>query len=331
MTYVEIKNKLLNTDYFIDNEYLDLYCALVSSNWNSLKIKGKTQKHHILPRSYYKIVGEKLDNSANNIVNLLFADHLLAHLYLYKCTIAELKIDMIYAAIKMSGNPAQLDIDLKNSYAYKVYQQEYEQMCNQLIKYNINKEELYNYYINENHTISQTAKHFNCSDMTISLNLQYYNIYKINKLARDSISKEDLYQRYIINDESRESICKDLKIGTTSFKKLCRKYDIHKNNFCTITKEQLRDYYITQKHSPEETAKYFNVSRVKIDYLIKRYDLRKNTRCNSIFYTLDFEEVLNTYKKLKSIKATAEYYNINKNNFYAAFRKEIKKHENNDL
>ena len=43
MTYTKIKNKLLNTGYFIDNDYLDLYCSLISSNWNSLKIKGKTQ------------------------------------------------------------------------------------------------------------------------------------------------------------------------------------------------------------------------------------------------------------------------------------------------
>lgn len=328
MSYTKIKEKLLKTTYFIDNEFLDLYCSLIYSNLNTNKVRCKTQKHHILPKCYFKLLDEEIDNSSNNLVNLLFVDHLLAHFYLYKCTSGELKIFMAFAVIKMSGNPHHLNIDLKDSYAYILYQREYEQMCKCLVQYIIDKDDLYNYYIVEKHTLKETAQHFGCSSNTIVLNIQYYNIYKINKCARTSISKEELYQRYIIDNESRDSICKDLKISSTSFKNLCKKYAICKNNFCNITKEQLINYYITQKHSPEETAKYFNVSRVKIDSLIKRYDLRKNVRCDYIFYKLDFMEVLEVFKRLKSIKATADYYGIDRGRFYYAFRKEMKNYEN---
>ena len=53
-----LKEKLLKTGYFIDNEYLDDYINLVVTppNTNSLDY---TEIHHILQKQYFKIINIK--------------------------------------------------------------------------------------------------------------------------------------------------------------------------------------------------------------------------------------------------------------------------------
>ena len=67
------KEKLLATNCFIDNEYLDEYLKLIDSS------TAGTEVHHILPRSYFKDLGISVDNSEQNLVQLSFADHCKAH------------------------------------------------------------------------------------------------------------------------------------------------------------------------------------------------------------------------------------------------------------
>ena len=45
------KQELLNTDYFIDNEYLDQYLKLTKINSNAKYL----ERHHILPKAYYRL------------------------------------------------------------------------------------------------------------------------------------------------------------------------------------------------------------------------------------------------------------------------------------
>lgn len=82
----KIKEILLNTKYFIDNEWLNKYCELIENNRNTKKEKYKTQKHHIIPKCYYNMNKIEIDNSKENLVNLLYKDHILAHYYLCLCT-----------------------------------------------------------------------------------------------------------------------------------------------------------------------------------------------------------------------------------------------------
>lgn len=49
MTETELKNKLLETGIFIDNEWLDKYVELVVSNQGTSYTRFKTQNHHIIP------------------------------------------------------------------------------------------------------------------------------------------------------------------------------------------------------------------------------------------------------------------------------------------
>lgn len=83
---MELKRKLLQLNIVEDNEYLDKYCELVESNKETKYIKGKTHKHHIIPKSYYKINNIDMNNSKDNLVNLLFKNHILAHYYLSLCS-----------------------------------------------------------------------------------------------------------------------------------------------------------------------------------------------------------------------------------------------------
>ena len=83
-----LKQKLLNTGLFLDNEYLDEYINLVLSNNITI---GYTEKHHILQRNYFKKNGLPLDNSPDNLITLSYCDHCKAHWLLYFCTTDYLK------------------------------------------------------------------------------------------------------------------------------------------------------------------------------------------------------------------------------------------------
>lgn len=83
---MNFKQFLLDLDLVEDNNYLTLYCDLIENNKDNKAQLYKTQRHHIIPRCYYKTAGLPLDNSPDNIVNLDFKNHVLAHLLLFKCS-----------------------------------------------------------------------------------------------------------------------------------------------------------------------------------------------------------------------------------------------------
>ena len=80
-----LKIKLLQLGIVEDNQYLNKYCQLIVNNKNTNHEKGKTNKHHIIPKNYYKTRNIPIDDSNDNLVNLLFKDHVLAHYYLALC------------------------------------------------------------------------------------------------------------------------------------------------------------------------------------------------------------------------------------------------------
>lgn len=80
------KQQLLDLGIFVDNEFLDLYVLLINNNYNTKKQAFKTQRHHIIPKYYYKSQNINVDNSDSNMVNLLYKDHILAHYYLSLCS-----------------------------------------------------------------------------------------------------------------------------------------------------------------------------------------------------------------------------------------------------
>lgn len=83
---MNLADKLKNIDSFIDNEFFSLYCSLIENNLLTSCKRGITQRHHIIPRYYFKRLNLPVDNSKENLVNLQYKDHILAHYYLSLCS-----------------------------------------------------------------------------------------------------------------------------------------------------------------------------------------------------------------------------------------------------
>ena len=100
----DLKNKLLSIDVFENNEFLDKYCELICKNRNTQKECGITEKHHIIPRLYFLANNLRVDNSKNNLVNLTYKDHILAHYYLCLFVRDELILSKAIYAFMMLTN-----------------------------------------------------------------------------------------------------------------------------------------------------------------------------------------------------------------------------------
>jgi hypothetical protein len=70
---------LQQSDIFIPSKYMDRYNKIITRAIGRPKLKGITEAHHIIPKS----MGGTDDDQ--NIVNLTFREHYLAHLILTKC------------------------------------------------------------------------------------------------------------------------------------------------------------------------------------------------------------------------------------------------------
>lgn len=110
----ELKTKLLSLGIVKENEYLDFYCTLIENNLNTIYEKRKTERHHIIPKGYFKYNNLDSDDSSNNLVNLTHFDHCLAHYYLCNCTIGKLKYSNEHAFIKMVNIKSRFDFNLED-------------------------------------------------------------------------------------------------------------------------------------------------------------------------------------------------------------------------
>ena len=116
----ELKNILLDTGYFEDNEYLTAYVELVSKD--TIDTSGYSEKHHVIPVAVYNYGNKCKSNtkarkiadtdSKNYTVLLLYKDHVLAHYFLYFCTTGMVKKAMGRAIICMLGNFGVDKLDL---------------------------------------------------------------------------------------------------------------------------------------------------------------------------------------------------------------------------
>lgn len=103
----------MNTKYFEDNDFLKSYVELIISNMDTPKKRFFTESHHIIQKAYFKDIGIKdnsIINSSDNLVNLTYRDHILAHYYLYHCSINEhIKQSNLIALINMTNEKKHLD------------------------------------------------------------------------------------------------------------------------------------------------------------------------------------------------------------------------------
>lgn len=83
---LDIYNTLKTQKYFIDNEYLQKYCQVIERNRRTPVRARVTHKHHIVPKCWFKLTNSEINNELNNLVNLPYREHFLAHYYLCLCT-----------------------------------------------------------------------------------------------------------------------------------------------------------------------------------------------------------------------------------------------------
>lgn len=298
----EIKNNLIKIG-FVDNGYIDKYCELIENNENTKKEKYKTQSHHIIPKCYFKIVNQKIDNSPGNKVNLLYKDHILAHYYLCLCSSDLYKEKLIFSFIRMtfqSINKIQ-DFNFKNLYYYQILYEENSRLLGK-----INKNNFINMYKNKSEDEiknildkkSRSAKKFYSS-----LNIEEKNL--INKKRIDSIRNMSLDKK-----EKRNERIKNTKANfTKEYKKeigrkinLSRGFESFEDICKRISKQDLYNYYIIENHSKENTEKFFNVKDTLFCKLLNFYNIHK---FKSHFYIknkfkeleLKKEEIINLYLK----------------------------------
>ena len=88
---LDLKQTLVNLKGFEDNEFLDQYCILIERHARTSKRARVTNAHHIIPKSWFKINNQEIDNSLINLVNLPYREHVLAHYYLCLCTVGKLQ------------------------------------------------------------------------------------------------------------------------------------------------------------------------------------------------------------------------------------------------
>jgi hypothetical protein len=79
-----MRDYLLSTGLYYDNEYLTKYVALCANPQN--KENSLYEKHHIISRATSKILGEPENNAESNLVSLDVQNHCLAHYYLALCS-----------------------------------------------------------------------------------------------------------------------------------------------------------------------------------------------------------------------------------------------------
>lgn len=118
LNYKEI---LLSKNIVLDNAYLDKYVNLIETNLDRKKQLYETQLHHIIPQPYYKHNKLSIDNSKDNLVNLLFVDHLKAHYYLYKCSADKASQKANEWALKMLIECNNIDIKMQEEEIQKCY------------------------------------------------------------------------------------------------------------------------------------------------------------------------------------------------------------------
>lgn len=120
---------MLSTGLFEENDFFNKYCDLIEQNETTKKQRYKTQKHHIIPVVVYKIFNMDGVNKADNLVNLLYKDHILAHYYLALCAKQEsFRYKMTIAIQFILGNAKHFTNNLDELTHYLTELSEYQRL-----------------------------------------------------------------------------------------------------------------------------------------------------------------------------------------------------------
>lgn len=153
----------------------------------------------------------------------------------------------------------------------------------------ITKESLVYQYITLNKTQQECANYFNCSRVTIKRLVNKFEIKKEKAKISETVSQaqiiykisyNDIYQQYIILDQTRKQCAKYFNCGKHIIDRHLKKYKIKKNRKglkrqLIIAYETLYDLYIKQNKTLKECREIFNCSKSTIIRWLKEYNISK--------------------------------------------------------
>ena len=337
----EIKQKLLETNYFENNEWLGKYCELIELNENTKKEKCKTNSHHIIPKCYYKLIGEKPNNSKENLVNLLYKDHILAHYYLCLCAKNILIYRLECAFFRMVNkiknfniNIEDLDLDnfqyLYQDYCYKLSKKFKNRIISQesllktkLTKENRSKEEKELSKIKRSNSMKGKNKGPRtkeiCDKIKNSRILKPITITEEGRiLKRQKLSKSMSEERKKHLKESHltyKFYCKELNLifnNLLEIKIYLTKNNItHSNNFHTqinaccrgdINKSYGYDWY--------KIPKDISIEDIGSSYILCKFSSKEKRRNNYKVHCIDLNLTFNTPKEAATYFKSKHSVNI---------------------
>jgi hypothetical protein len=291
---MSLKEKLLEKDFVVDNQYLDKYCELVLSGRGRNYETYKTQFHHIIPRYVLE------NNSDENLTVLSNGEHALAHYYLALCSSnAEYKYNNIlavqfitkrnfndiderwiiqqmsmldelyeYAKKYQSVNNAMFDEDIKIKHRQKMQSEETRRKISNTMKKKFQNGELFSKEHRENISKGQKGQvYINKDGIYTRVNKEDLDSYLNDgwTLGARPLSKENrerllkLRTGYKFSDESRKKMSES------------HKGQIPANKGVPLTKEQrdkisrylkgtrwMTNEIVQKQVRPEEVENYLN-------------------------------------------------------------------------
>lgn len=133
---------------------------------------------------------------------------------------------------------------------------------------NVTEEELYDYYITQNHTWIQTVKDLNIPESFLRHCCNAYNWHKNNpthnkRIKESRTTKVDvgkLYELYIIQNLTRREVCDILNIKITVFKRVCKENGI-KKDLDKIIENTNKEFY--RQFGTKDFGEFSNLPNVR--------------------------------------------------------------------
>ena len=97
----ELITAIVPTVFIYNQHFVAMMNIINAARRNN--INGKFEKHHIIPRCYFKLKGLPVDGSEANLVNLTYEEHAKVHALAALCAVDELKPKLKYASIMMNN------------------------------------------------------------------------------------------------------------------------------------------------------------------------------------------------------------------------------------
>lgn len=265
-----IRQTLLNTGEFLVNDYFEQYLDLVSQEDQPRTRKG-CQKHHILQRFYFKMVDQPVNSKKENLINLLYRDHCLAHWLLYNCTKGALRRANASAFVSMV-NKSKVETLSETEYQELQRQRELVE-----IEPLIDKDVLESFLANHSHL--EASREFGISLNAITEYKRKYGLPVKGRDVEEFIDEEE-FKAYVTTHNNIETAAQ-FNICTATVIKLKKLWNLSVKQSADISKiDPIEFANYLKNHSNVEASSYFNICPNSVTKLEKKLGLK--LKCKDI-------------------------------------------------